>query len=322
MGLDAGSTTFDTYRKTIDSFKPDIIFGLLRYPWAVRKVSMFLDKYHPTVALNWFQEDPNGITGDLLAASSSFDYWFTQDLRTVPFWPTKAFFSPHAFDETVYFERNLPRVFDISFVGKLGHELSTQMYWPYMKELFRYGKKAFLALERPMDVPLLPYPFEQLLRHRKLRPLWQKIPFWRCVWKEPSNEAEKAIVINRSKIHFGLNRVRGFWEESVKSLLPAYAFDKHGIFCQTKGRLFQSVGAGAMVLTDYVFELEEMFDIGKEIVTFEFDNLEDFREKLSWYLSHDNERERIAQAGYRRGHRHHTFTARIQQIFDVIRKDP
>ena len=44
------------------------------------------------------------------------------------------------------------------------------------------------------------------------------------------------------------------------------------------------------------------------------------KEKLSWYLAHDNEREKIAKAGYERGRKQHTFTARINQIFDSVRK--
>ena len=66
--------------------------------------------------------------------------------------------------------------------------------------------------------------------------------------------------------------------------------------------------------------LEDLFEIGREIVTFEFGNLEELRDKLSWYVSHDAERERIAKAGYERGRKQHTFSARIKQIFDIVRK--
>jgi len=48
--------------------------------------------------------------------------------------------------------------------------------------------------------------------------------------------------------------------------------------------------------------------------------VEDMKEKLSWYLAHDNEREKVAKAGYERGRKQHTFTARINQIFDCVRK--
>ncbi len=76
-----------------------------------------------------------------------------------------------------------------------------------------------------------------------------------------------------------------------------------------------------MVLNEYCPELEDLFEIGKEIITFEFGNVEELRDKLSWYITHDSERERVARAGYERGRKQHTFSARIQQIFDVIRKN-
>ena len=127
-------------------------------------------------------------------------------------------------------------------------------------------------------------------------------------------------MINRSKIHFGMNRVKGNWEDSLKYLIPGYPLDKYNLFYQLKGRIFHAVGAGAMALNEYCPELEDFFDIGKEVVCFEFGEIEDLREQLSWYISHDREREKIAKAGYQRGRRQHTFIARIQQIFDIVRE--
>lgn len=319
--LDPETATYESYRETIDSFKPDIIFGLIRHTWAVCKIASFVNEYHPTVTVNYFQEDPNFVTAEMMNASRSFDYWFTQDARTVPFWPTKAFFMPHAFDETVYSDLSLPRVFDVSFVGQLGHASSTAMYWPYMQELAKLGRKALLCLERPMGPPLLPYYLERVLRSRRVRPVLQMLPIWRCSWENPRDEREKALVVNRSKIHFGTSRVRGEWEDGLKSLLPDYPLDKHGLFYQLKGRLFHAVGAGAMALNDYCPELENLFEIGKEIVTFEFGDLDELRDKLFWYVSHDRDRERIARAGYERGRKQHTFMARIQQMLDIISED-
>jgi spore maturation protein CgeB len=107
----------------------------------------------------------------------------------------------------------------------------------------------------------------------------------------------------------------------VKALVPNYPFDEHGLFYQCKGRLFHAVGGGALALNDYFPELEDMFAIGREIVTYRFGDLAEMEDKLSYYLKHDVERERIARAGYERGRKQHTFTARIQQIFEALRRD-
>ena len=102
--------------------------------------------------------------------------------------------------------------------------------------------------------------------------------------------------------------------------MPEYPIDHHGLFYQMKMRPFQAVGCGALALNEYCPELENLFEIGREIITFEYGDISEFRDKLQWYLRHDQEREKIALAGYNRGIKQHTFTARVKQIFDMVRK--
>ena len=332
MGLDVyylntGIATLDSFRQEIDRFKPEMLFGFIQHRQQVVKIAGFLEEYHPVAAINWYQEEPNSIVEtdelngtNLIEAFKSFDMWFGIDNKMVPFWKTKAMYMPPGFDDSVYNNAGLERCFDVSYIGQLGPKNVTEMYWPYMKELARYGKKAMLAINRPMGLPLLPRSFERFIRSQKRRHFLQSLPFWRCQWQNPKNEQEKALLIGRSKIHFGLNRVRGNWEEGLKSFLPEYPLDRHGLFYQLKSRPFQAVGAGAMVLNEYCPELEDLFEIGKEIITFEFGDFQDLRDKLFWYVHHDEQRERIARAGYERGRKQHTFSARIQQIFDIVRK--
>lgn len=323
--INPATVTVESFRREIDEFKPELLFGFIQDRRQIVKIADFLKEYHPVAAINWYDEDPNGVVGteiddNVLEATSSFDMWFGIDSKMVPFWRTQAAYMPPGFDEFVFHDDDLERYYDVSYIGQLGPKCVTKMYWPYLQELGRFGKKAMMCIDRPMGPPLLPRPLECFLRSKKRRSFLQKLPIWRCKWENPKDEKEKAIIINRSKIHFGLNRVRGSWERALKTLLPDYPLDEHGLFYQLKMRPFQSVGAGAMALNEYCPELEDMFEIDKEIVTFEFGNFQELREKLSWYVSHDSEREKIARAGYERGQKQHTFAARIKQIFDIIRK--
>jgi len=330
MGLDifclnTATATPESFRREIDRFKPELLFGFIQHRRQVAKIAHFLEEYHPVATINWFSEDPNGVVAprddlNMIEVSSSFDMWFCLDSKMIPFWRTKSVFVPPFYDESVYYDTGAERCFDVSYVGNLGPEKVTKMYWPYMKEVARYGKKAMLAINRPIGVPLLPKPLERLIRSKKRRRFLQSLPIWRCQWENPKDEREKAIMVNRSKVHFGLNRVRGDWEEKLKAVLPEYPLDKHGLFYQLKGRLFHATGAGAMALNEYCPELEDLFDIGKEIITFEYGNLEEFKDKLSWYISHDSERVQIARAGYERARKQHTVSARIKQILDIVRK--
>jgi spore maturation protein CgeB len=323
--LNPVTATIEYFKDTIQKFKPDLLFGFIQDRRYIAKIAAFLMEYHPVPATNWSLEDPNSVFGNdgscsMIESSASFDMWFCNDEKMVPFWRTKAAFMPPGFFDDIFYDAGLERIYDISYIGQLGPKEVTNMYWPYMKEIARYGKKAMLCIDRPMGLPLLPRPFERFLRSKNRRHFLQRFPFWQCQWENPKNEHEKAVIINHSKISFGLNRVRGNWEKNLKSQLPEYPLDKHGLFYQLKGRLFHAVGTGAMALNEYCPELENLFDIGKEIITFEFGDMDDFRDKLKWYVSHDAERKKITLAGYERAHKQHTFTARINQIFEIVRK--
>jgi hypothetical protein len=322
--LNPARTSFELFKETINKFMPDLIFGFIQILSQQKKIADFLDELHPVPAINWSLEDPNWVTSPklnytMIEASSSFDLWFCNDSKMVPFWKTKAAFMPPGFDDSVFYDRKIDRVFDVSYIGNITFE-NGKMFWPYFQVLAAYGKKAAMCINRPMGLPLLPKPLERLLTSKRNRHFLQSLPFWQCHWENPSDEHEKAMLVNKSKIHWGMNRVKGDWETPLLDLIPEYPLDKHGLFYQLKGRIFHAVGAGAMALNEYCPELEDFFDIGKEIITFEFGEVGDLKEKLSWYLTHDSERNKVATAGYERGRKQHTFTARISQIFDIVRK--
>jgi hypothetical protein len=324
--LDTSTLTLADFREQAAVFKPDLIFCCIQYQDQIIKTAGFLREYHPTVATNWFTEDPNatictnGSPTALLKASKDFDIWFTINPRMTPYWRTKAVFMPPGFNDVACRDENLPRTYDVSYVGQLGHALSTDMYWPYMKTLATFGRRAALCIERPMGLPKLPYAIERLVRHRVVRRHLRRLPIWRCSWGSAETEASRERIISRSKIHFGLSRVRGHWEEAVLRVLPDYLLDEHGYFYQVKGRLFHAVGTATMALNDHFPELEEMFTIGKEIVAFQFGDIQDLRQKLEWYTKHDNERLRIARAGYERGRKEHTLGARVNQIIAAVNR--
>jgi spore maturation protein CgeB len=88
---------------------------------------------------------------------------------------------------------------------------------------------------------------------------------------------------------------------------------------QLKGRVFEIPMCGGFELTEYVPGIEEYFEIDGEIVCFE--NIDEAADKIEYYLSHETERERIAQAGYERAHRDHTWSKRLSEVFQEIEKD-
>jgi spore maturation protein CgeB len=85
---------------------------------------------------------------------------------------------------------------------------------------------------------------------------------------------------------------------------------------QIKGRNFEVPGCGGFLLTDEAENLAEYYIPGKEVITFR--DTQSLAEVIRYYLSHDDQREEIAAAGYARTVREHTYVHRFAQIFDRI----
>jgi len=82
-------------------------------------------------------------------------------------------------------------------------------------------------------------------------------------------------------------------------------------------RSFEVTGCGAMFMTDHVREdIKRAYIEGKEVVLFK--NEKDFREKIIYYLEHDDERELIAQAAYKHTIQEHTYNNRVKQLLETI----
>jgi spore maturation protein CgeB len=82
---------------------------------------------------------------------------------------------------------------------------------------------------------------------------------------------------------------------------------------QVRLRDFEVPMSGGFYMVEYMEELEEFFDIGKEIVC--YTDAGDLAEKIKYYLAHDDERERIRKAGYERCLRDHTWHKRFDMVF-------
>lgn len=92
----------------------------------------------------------------------------------------------------------------------------------------------------------------------------------------------------------------------------------HGDFMRYGGnmRLFEAAGAGAFQLVDNRPGVREWFTPGEHLVI--YDDADDLREKVAYYLAHPAERERIAAAGRAHAVAHHTYAQRLAQLEKVF----
>ena len=83
-------------------------------------------------------------------------------------------------------------------------------------------------------------------------------------------------------------------------------------------RLFESTGMGSLLLTDKKNNLNELFEIDKEILTYE--SKEEALEKYKYLISHPIEIKKIAKAGQARTLREHTYEVRMNELIDILKK--
>ena len=90
------------------------------------------------------------------------------------------------------------------------------------------------------------------------------------------------------------------------------------IHSEAIGRVFQETAIRRCVFVDNKRpNIKNHFEIGKEIVVFE--NGQDLRDKILYYLEHEEEREAIAHNGYIRTSREHQYYHRVKQLVEWIR---
>lgn len=81
-------------------------------------------------------------------------------------------------------------------------------------------------------------------------------------------------------------------------------------------RIWDVLGCGGFLLTNYQAEIPYYFKEGEDLVC--FDSLEDLCEKVGYYLEHEEERKRIAWNGYRKVREKHSYIERIRTILDTV----
>jgi len=88
----------------------------------------------------------------------------------------------------------------------------------------------------------------------------------------------------------------------------------HGDFVNP--RTFELAACGAFQLVDERSLLAEVFEAGKEVVT--FNDLQSCRNAIDYYLSHPDEAKKIADASQKRVLENHTYTHRVEEMMGVI----
>lgn len=109
------------------------------------------------------------------------------------------------------------------------------------------------------------------------------------VWGDKLNELifSSRIVLNITRSHF------------------------YGVETGINLRVFEALGAGCFLLTDYCEELAELFVVGEEIEFFR--SASEMQEKVNYYLANPDKRDEIARKGHEKFLKLHTW--KIKAVF-------
>lgn len=83
-------------------------------------------------------------------------------------------------------------------------------------------------------------------------------------------------------------------------------------------RMYETTGMGAMLITDHKENLNDLFTVGKEVIS--YSNTSDLIKKIRYYLSHDAERAKIAKAGQNKTLKDHTYKQRMKELLKILKK--
>ena len=93
------------------------------------------------------------------------------------------------------------------------------------------------------------------------------------------------------------------WEEMIDEDFPS-------------NRLFDALACGTFVISDKIPSADTLFE--GNIVTYE--DMDDLNEKINYYLTHEDERVKIAKKGQRIVLENHTFDKRIIEIVSTLKE--
>jgi len=81
-------------------------------------------------------------------------------------------------------------------------------------------------------------------------------------------------------------------------------------------RLYEATGCSVLLITDYKDNLNDLFEIGKEVVTYQ--SADELVDLIKYYEKNIEERERIAKAGQQRTLSEHSYFNRMEELLGIV----
>lgn len=83
-------------------------------------------------------------------------------------------------------------------------------------------------------------------------------------------------------------------------------------------RVYETIGRGGFIIHPFIEGMQEEFVDGEHLAFYEFNNWDQLKSKIDYYLEHSEEREAIRRKGHEFVKNNATYHNRMQQMLDVI----
>jgi hypothetical protein len=97
------------------------------------------------------------------------------------------------------------------------------------------------------------------------------------------------------------------------TLCPDFAYPDYW-----SDRIYETIGRGGFLIHPYIKGLEKEFEDKKHVVFYEYNNLDQLKELVDYYLEHDEEREQIRRSGHELVKNNYTYKNRWQTILKEL----
>jgi spore maturation protein CgeB len=232
----------------------------------------------------------------------------------------------HAFEDSLLAEIEINNSYpetDFSFLGSFipgseGHVLRQQVVEQLIKSNVNLDIYAHILKIDPLDLFFRRSAFitAQVMKGLKLDSLAKSIPGIKKAYflsELPRNPRNISAISRIAKPPvYGLEMFKAISRSKI-------GFNMHGAAAgdyAANVRLFEITGVGSCMITDMKKNLNEIFEIDKEVVA--FTSGDECVEKIKWLLDHPKERKEIALAGQKRVLKDHTFKIRAGQLNEII----
>jgi len=284
--------------------KPKIVFFGLENEFIKKETVKKISQQKGVITINWNSDDNWKFHTYSKHWAFLYHYVITTDYNSLKKYHQIGYknviLSQWGYDPLLYKPLDLPKIYDISFVGTA------------------HGRR------------------KKIIERIKKKKKDFNLKCWGKGWDNGRVSFQEMIrIFNQSKINLNFTKSSGvFWKDFALIFLkrdyqrrirltnPKYYLDNFKTMIaslwtnQVKARIFEIPACRTFLLTEYVDHLEDYYKIGYEIDCFRDEK--ELIQKIEYYLKNEKKREEIAEAGYKRTIQNHTWEKRVREILKKI----